>query len=532
MSASAPALKGRCPRCGALQDPESAEGLCPRCLVAMNLTMETDAPTGDAPPEERAAVRPRPATPPLGEIAQHFPQLEILECLGRGGMGVVYRARQPQLNRLVALKILAPEKEKGAEFAERFAREARALARLSHQNIVTIYDFGKLDGLYYLLMEHVDGVSLRQLLQAKQITPEEALAIVPRICEALQYAHEHGVVHRDIKPENILLNREGQVKIADFGIAKVTGAGLGQPTITREQQVIGTAPYMAPEQVEHPERVDHRADIYSLGVVFYEMLTGELPLGNFAAPSCKVQIDVRLDEVVLKALEKEPTRRYQGAGLLKTDVENITGTRAGEKPVTKATASRGSRAFSWYGIAFGGLGVTFGLAMWLFVPRATGDASQLAREGWQLWQEGRVEEAREKFSQAIKLEPEAAEPWNGLAWSNLRAGNHQEAEKAFQKVLSFEPDHGAALNGLGMLYFAQKKYGLAETNLLLAARTAPAARYGLAQLYLLEGKFEEAEKWARSIIAEGEEDELVAEILQAAREKRVSEELRVRLELQ
>ena len=144
---------------------------------------------------------------------------------------------------------------------------------------------------------------------------------MPQICEALQYAHDKGVVHRDIKPENILLDKEGRVKIADFGIAKLVGREAKDSTLTGAGQIVGTPQYMAPEQIEHPLEVDHRADIYSLGVVFYQMLTGELPIGRFAPPSKKVQIDVRLDEVVLRALEKEPEQRYQQASQVKTEVE-------------------------------------------------------------------------------------------------------------------------------------------------------------------------------------------------------------------
>ncbi len=159
----------------------------------------------------------------------------MLECLGRGGMGAVYKARQPKLNRLVALKILAPEKGADPKFAERFLREAQALARLSHPNIVAVHDFGEADGLYYLLMEYVDGVTLRQLLQGQKIAPEQALSIVPKICEALQFAHEQGIVHRDIKPENVLLDKQGRVKIADFGIAKLVGAEAPRLSLTEEQ---------------------------------------------------------------------------------------------------------------------------------------------------------------------------------------------------------------------------------------------------------------------------------------------------------
>ena len=180
-------------------------------------------------------------------------------------MGAVYKARQPRLDRFVALKILAPEKQNDLQFAERFEREARALARLNHPNIVTVFDFGEVQGQFYLLMEFVDGLTLRQLLQTGKIAPAEALNIVPKICEALQFAHEQGIVHRDIKPENILLDKQGRVKIADFGIAKIAGLESKDFSLTGAKDVMGTPHYMAPEQVEKPQTVDHRADIYSLG---------------------------------------------------------------------------------------------------------------------------------------------------------------------------------------------------------------------------------------------------------------------------
>ena len=173
-------------------------------------------------------------------------------------------------------------------------------------------------------MEYVDGPNLRQLERAGKLSPREALQIVPQICEALQYAHDEGIVHRDIKPENVLLDKKGRVKIADFGLAKILGREPQDFHLTGVGQVMGTPNYMAPEQVEHPQSVDHRADIYSLGVVFYEMLTGELPLGKFAPPSRKVQVDVRLDDVVLRALEKEPERRYQTASQVKSAVETLS----------------------------------------------------------------------------------------------------------------------------------------------------------------------------------------------------------------
>ncbi|MBL9137956.1 MAG: protein kinase [Verrucomicrobiales bacterium] len=260
------------------------------------------------------------------DFARHFPQFEILECLGRGGMGLVYKARQTLLGRLVALKILDPARARDPQFAERFQREAQALARLNHPAIVTVHEFGETHGLFFLVMEYVDGASLRDVLRQGRVPPQLALSIVPKICEALQFAHEQGVVHRDIKPENLLLDRQGRVKIADFGIAKLFGEPTAAPPLTEARAIVGTPHYMAPEQVEHPQSVDHRADIYSLGVVFYELLTGELPLGRFSPPSLKARVDHRLDPVVLRALEKEPTQRYQQAADVRTDIEFISAT--------------------------------------------------------------------------------------------------------------------------------------------------------------------------------------------------------------
>ena len=350
-----------CPNCGKPLPAYAPAGLCPACLLAQG--MDTD-PGG----EPRSRFQP----PPVEEIARLFPQLEILGLLGAGGMGAVYKARQPALDRLVALKVLPPQGAGGTDSGERFNREARALARLSHPNIVAVHEFGfaRAGGLQppsaapatnapdgdckspaqsppetpnpkpeaafpYFIMEFVDGANLRQLGRAARLSPREALQIIPQICDALQYAHDEGVVHRDIKPENVLVDRKGRVKIADFGLAKIFGPDGDALRLTADGDVMGTPHYMAPEQVERPLAVDHRADIYSLGVVFYELLTGDLPLGKFAPPSRKVSVDVRLDDVVLRALENDPARRYQRASEVKSQVETIT-----TQPVTTAGSRR------------------------------------------------------------------------------------------------------------------------------------------------------------------------------------------------
>lgn len=310
----------QCPLCKGYYPADAPQGLCPQCLLKVGLETR-EAPQAESQPGPTTRPGHRFVPPTIAELAPHFPQLEILELLGQGGMGAVYKARQPGLDRLVALKVLPREVGDDPAFAERFTREARALAKLIHPHIVAVHDFGQVAGLCYFVMEYVDGVNLREMLAAGHLQPREALAIVPQICEALQFAHDEGIVHRDVKPENVLVDRKGRVKMADFGLAKLLGIPAGAWSLTQTGQVMGTPHYMAPEQIEHPQDIDHRADIYALGVVFYEMLTGELPLGRFEPPSHKVRVDVRLDEVVLRTLEKEPERRYQHASQVQTAVE-------------------------------------------------------------------------------------------------------------------------------------------------------------------------------------------------------------------
>ncbi|MBE0539940.1 MAG: serine/threonine protein kinase [Verrucomicrobia bacterium] len=308
-----------CGGCGLELPGDSTQNFCANCLSKAG---EEKAPRNEPSPRSAPHTLTAPHPDALRSL---FPQLDILGLIGCGGMGAVYRARQRGLDRVVALKILPQQFSKDRGFAERFAREARALARLDHPNIVDVYDLGQAGAIYYFLMEFVDGVNLRQMLESHRLTPQESLNIMTQVCEAMEYAHGEGVVHRDIKPENILLDQKGRVKIADFGLSKLLVAEAKAVQLTQANHVLGTMHYMAPEQFENPLTVDHRADIYSLGVVFYEMLTGELPLGRFALPSQKAAVDARLDELVLRTLDKEPGRRYQQASELRFQVATIAG---------------------------------------------------------------------------------------------------------------------------------------------------------------------------------------------------------------
>jgi predicted Ser/Thr protein kinase len=345
----------RCPRCGD-QFPEGLEaqdfeGICPNCLAFLAMDRSSDVVPSDVPPPDPMQLAAKDP-PPLKRGAT-FHGMELLELIGQGGMGVVYKARQIELDRVVALKVLSPRLAADPEFPRRFNREAQALATLDHANIVRIHDVGREGDLYFIVMEYADGANLRDLLVQKKLTPEQALRVVPQLCDALEYAHSRGVIHRDIKPENIILTRSGVAKIADFGLAKIVKTENVESSITQTNVVMGTADYMAPEQRDKTKAADHRADIYSLGVVFYELLTGELPVGRFDPPSRRRQVDARLDDVVLKALEKDPDRRYQRASHLGRDVDRIsttTPTTPAECPIVDL--SSGKRIATSIGLRF------------------------------------------------------------------------------------------------------------------------------------------------------------------------------------
>ncbi len=357
----------QCPKCGAPIPEAAPAGLCPKCVLGAAATDSNATATA-------ATGGRRVPPPPIEVIAPHFPELEIVGMIGAGGMGAVYKARQPKLDRFVALKILAGDLATDPAFVERFNREARVLAKLSHPNIVTVFDFGTAGPFCFLLMEFVDGVNLRGAMRdGGGFTPAESLALVGDICGALSFAHDEGILHRDIKPENILIDARGRVKIADFGIAKLIGeGGEHDVTLTLQGSVLGSPQYMAPEQIETPGDVDQRADIYSLGVVFYELLTGELPLGRFAPPSKKSPLDPRIDEIVLRTLEKERELRYQSAGEFATGVETVGSTLAPAAPapapkLAPAAAEGRPAKFATASAVLTGLGLLSAVASFLYL---------------------------------------------------------------------------------------------------------------------------------------------------------------------
>ncbi|WP_322815809.1 serine/threonine-protein kinase, partial [Chloroflexus sp.] len=258
-----------------------------------------------------------------GKSEQRIGRYELIEELGRGGMARVYRARDTQLQRIVALKVLAAQLSMDAEFIKRFEREARTAANLRHPHIVTVYDIGEDQGLHYIAMEYIDGRPLHAILeQYGSLGLKYAIAILEPIALALDYAHQVGAVHRDVKPHNILIDRNGRVVLTDFGIAQTPEAD--EQRLTRTGVFMGTPEYISPEQAE-ARRVDGRSDLYSLAVVAYEIIAGRVPFSG-ATPQLIVahaqlppppitsfapDLPTDLDLVLTRALAKRPERRFQ-----------------------------------------------------------------------------------------------------------------------------------------------------------------------------------------------------------------------------
>ncbi len=334
-----------CPNCGKVHDiGVYVSGQ----LLSCNCGIRFEVKRGDvkAPPRDATTVNLRvsaeqaslPQTVPSSEpkspqmvdrttrvmVAPTVPGYEMVEMLGKGGMGEVWRARQISLGRLVAVKLLPAQLASDAEFVARFDKEAQALAALSHPGVVQIIDRGQAGEHYFFAMELVPGTNLREMLGNGPLPVREALRIGTQLARALDYAHEMHVVHRDLKPENILIDARGHVKIADFGLAGMRG-NEKDISLTATAVAMGTVNYMAPEQRRDAKSVDHRADLYSLGVLLYEMLTGELPLGRFKLPSQKVRgLDARLDEMIEKLLETEADARPQRANVVAELLEQLT----------------------------------------------------------------------------------------------------------------------------------------------------------------------------------------------------------------
>lgn len=289
--------------------------------------MQASASEPPLPPAAPKAPLDRgvPAAPTAEQLNQIIPHSRYLAdaVIGAGGMGVVYRGIQANLNRPVAIKLMRCGDGAAYAFEDRFRREAIAMAQLNHPNIVAIFDYDRIgDDYLFFVMEYVEGTDLAEIMRTGGMTPQLALLLLPQVCHALEYAHSRGIVHRDIKPANIMVTRRGEVKVTDFGLAKKFDQMNSFVTMTN--MIMGTPEYAAPEQVDAHREVDHRADIYSLGVMIYQMMTGALPRGAWQPPSARPGVDSRLDAIVIKAMMQDRNQRYQNVTELRRAVEEIT----------------------------------------------------------------------------------------------------------------------------------------------------------------------------------------------------------------
>lgn len=277
--------------------------------------------------------------PPISLLAPLFQGYEIKSLIATGGMGAVYLAVQKSLDRDVAIKILPREFGSDAAFCESFEAEAKAMARLNHPNLIGVYDFGEMDGMLFIVMEYVPGQSLFHTTHGIAIEANEAIRLVSGICNGLAHAHENGILHRDIKPSNILLDLNSEPKIGDFGLARPLDR-----KIQEGEQIFGTPHYTAPEVIKPPHTVNQRADIFSVGVMLHELLTGKLPADDKRPASAIIHCDPRFDAIIRNATNPTPELRYSSADQITRDLLTI-GTSAGPR-VLRTTPTPASRSLT------------------------------------------------------------------------------------------------------------------------------------------------------------------------------------------
>jgi len=315
----------KCPDCGAPIPVGAPPGFCPRCVLAGEIQSGLPGAASDLPAKGEAS------SPPLGTKLRYFGDYELLEEVARGGMGVVYKARQVSLNRIVAVKMILAGRFATPAEIERFRAEARAAAGLQHANIVPIYEVGDQEGQNYFSMEFVDGPNLAQVVREHPLPAARAARYVQLIAEAVQFAHERGVLHRDLKPSNVLIDPFDQPRVTDFGLAKNLA---GDSELTETGQVLGAPSFVPPEQAAgHKEDVGPHSDVYAVGAILYHLLTGRPPFAaeTLAATLAQVlnnepvaprllnaTIPRDLETICLKCLEKKPQQRYPTAKELYT----------------------------------------------------------------------------------------------------------------------------------------------------------------------------------------------------------------------
>ena len=450
---------------------------------------------------ERPAVDIAP-TPPgasheatlVGRTISHY---QVLSLLGAGGMGEVYLARDPRLDRTVALKILPGELAADADRMQRFTREAKAASALNHPNVATIYDVGESDGVSFIVMEHVEGETLLARI-SRRMTPPEVVDIAVQAADALDLAHAKGITHRDIKPANLMLTHRGVVKVLDFGVAKVARSDEGSlngdwtvEPVTAAGSIVGSGPYMSPEQIAGGD-VDSRSDVFSLGVVLYEMATGQRPFSGstraemmdhilHAAPEPMMRLTSdlpsELERITLKCLDKRTGDRYQSARELLTDLwplKRQLDANAARAMPDAARLERLRRSGSHPGAAAVNPEVADDASI-TDAPRAS-EASELVARGWAHLRSGsffQASDAVSAFQAATVIDPTSAAAYAGLALAKLAQATNRnvlveafgEAKAAALRALALDDESADAQAALGEVMF------IAEWDWIAAERS-------------------------------------------------------------
>ena len=465
--------------------------------------------------------KPPEAFPLVDEISRFTPfkegeiinnRYEVKEVLGRGGMGVVYRVYDRILKEDIALKVLLPRLMQSERAVEMFYNEARISLSLTHQNIVRIRDIGETDKVKFISMELLNGVNLRDWMAhqrslSNEIAVEETTNVIKQVCNGLSYAHRF-TVHRDIKPENIMVLENLQIKITDFGIAKL----LSPIELSSTVISAGTVYYMAPEQYLQGSEVDHRSDIYSVGVLLYELLVGRLPIGRFKVPSqLRSDLPSIVDHIVSKALEFEPGDRYKNVDEMKNDIlimedqiKQKEEAVPSQRPVQKASLDVEKVDLNKDFFFHFNLGLRFQkqrkyrLAIDQY-RRAIDIQPNFAQAynnlGGVYFLSGSYPEAVEEYKKAIELKPDYAEAYYNLAMVYEATGEINRAIDSYKMVIGVRPDHERAHQGLGGAYKSLKDYSKAAKEYRRALKINPhdpITHNLLGNVYFLSGKVDEA----------------------------------------
>ncbi len=446
----------------------------------------------------------------------------IIEQLGSGGMATVYQAYHPALDRYVAIKVLHAVFKSDPQFFERFQREARIVAKLEHPNIIPVYDFNEHQGEPYLVMRYVEGETLKPHLEGQPISPDEVLRLMRPVCQALGYAHQQGVLHRDIKPSNIMVAKDGGIYLTDFGLARMMQ--LGESTLSQDK-LMGTPQYISPEQAQGNPNLDGRTDIYSLGVVLFEMFTGRVPFSAdtpFATihdhiykplplPSkLNPNIDPPVERLLLKTLAKNPNDRYTTAVELLQSLETtlrapIAATPTARKPVTplKSKAVPPKKAAPWW-VWAGAAVLVFiilaavGLGLWRrtrqsALPQPTqtqispgpqpsqsnspGNASaeQLTHQAAEALNQHQLDQANQLYRQAIAADPHYLPAYFGLSLALRQQGHQADSLKVLQEATAQNPESAEAFLRLGEAYMSNNDNEAALTAFEQAIALTPSA---------------------------------------------------------